>query len=234
MSIWQGWLFEKPFYYQTESVNARKELWDLSVIYEIVNEDVYKLKDFKKANPNAKVFLDIGANIGAFTRFVKQVYPDAKVICAEPFHQNFELLKMNAAELSNVELINKAIIGTDDDEVGFEAPALITGRNNDRNSGNGYVDRTKGPKVSATTIHPILRDLDQVDFCKIDCEGGEYEIFVSMDVDELNKLKYIVGEWHQLDGDIRLKKLLAGTHDITTRRVYSDLGFFEAKLKDLI
>ncbi len=42
-------------------------------------------------------------------------------------------------------------------------------------------------------------NLEKVDFLKVDCEGGEYDIFYSTSVDTLNKCEYMAIEYHDID-----------------------------------
>jgi FkbM family methyltransferase len=55
-----------------------------------------KAKDGKPA-----VFLDIGANIGAFARFVDARWPGSQIYCYEPHPGNFNLLRMTLKTLKN-------------------------------------------------------------------------------------------------------------------------------------
>lgn len=51
-----------------------------------------------------------------------------------------------------------------------------------------------------------LYDLDQIDFLKIDCEGGEYLVFSEENLDFLQgRVKKISGEWHLGSPDLKEK-----------------------------
>jgi len=63
------------------------------------------------------VLLDVGANHGAYARFLKQLAPTARVIAFEPHPATFAYLQKSMVDLPSVELVNKA--------VGIEAGQLI-------------------------------------------------------------------------------------------------------------
>jgi len=225
-------LLGRKFIIRPEALDTDGKNWDEKILSEVINGDCYQLRNFKDSNPNAKLFIDIGANIGAFSVFVKSLWPDANVICAEPLNNNFDLLAINTAGLSSVSLVNKAIIGTKEREVGFNAPTLISRvRRGFYNSGDGFVNRNVHTKVMSCQISELIDIYNKIDFMKIDCEGSEGEIIESIaGTDEIKKIKYINGEWHGDAMANRLEKALKETHEFkVTKCIFADLGTFEAK-----
>jgi FkbM family methyltransferase len=63
-------------------------------------------------------FLDIGANVGAFTYSILEKNPKA-VYCFEPNVSIFETLSLNVGKSKNVTCINKAIIDKDGEALVF-------------------------------------------------------------------------------------------------------------------
>jgi len=69
-----------------------------------------------------------------------------------------------------------------------------------------YVYFNEGDNYETITFQDFLSEytIDKIDFLKIDCEGGEYDIFTEINKEWiLNNVKYITGEWHisgQKDG----------------------------------
>ena len=53
--------------------------------------------------------LDIGASIGLFTIYVKELYPKSRIICFEPEKGNFSCLKSNVKDYKNVSIYNLAV-----------------------------------------------------------------------------------------------------------------------------
>src|SRR4051812_43210576 len=65
--------------------------------------------DFDKA---PEVIIDGGANIGLATLYLKQKYPQAKIIAVEPEKSNFELLTVNTKEYNDIFCLRNGIWNT--------------------------------------------------------------------------------------------------------------------------
>lgn len=233
MNINKVTMLDRKICIHADALDGDGKNWDEKILGEVITADCYGLRDFKTKHPDAKVFIDIGANIGSFPLLVKHLWPDASVVCAEPLTNNYELLELNTQGLSGVRLINKAIIGTDDEEIGFNGPTLVTRtRRNYFSSGDGRVQREVSTRVFSCKIGEMIDGFDSIDFLKIDCEGAEGEIFESIaGTPAIEKIQYINGEWHGRDMDKRLGAALQKTHEYkNTKVIYTDLGLFEAKL----
>ncbi|MCI0391796.1 MAG: FkbM family methyltransferase [Acidobacteria bacterium] len=144
-------------------------------------DGVYEVKaiDFalERMKPGS-VFIDVGANIGAFAiPAALKVGPKGCVIAIEPSPQVFPFLKKNVAlnGLSNVRLIQCAAFNSDGQTVPFyEAPV-------DR-FGMGSL----GSQFEANPVPVLTHTLDylldehmigQVDVIKVDVEGFEAAVF---------------------------------------------------------
>lgn len=214
-------------------VRKNETSWDEKVADEVIRGDVYRLKDFKAAHPTARTFVDIGANIGAFAVFVKRLWPNARVFCAEPLQQNFNVLKENVKNINGVALFERAVIAGSDELIGFQGPSHITKpESHDKNFADGHVSRESPTKVYACTLPDIIGE-DVVDFMKLDCEGGEIEILESIKgTPYISRIKTIRGEWHGHGAAELLAASLSPTHNFkVTSVLYSNLGMFEADLK---
>lgn len=55
------------------------------------------------------------------------------------------------------------------------------------------------------SLGEVLKNVDTCNFLKIDCEGGEYEIFNNAQRKDLKKIKYIAMEVHKLDKEMERK-----------------------------
>lgn len=144
---------------------------------EIVEEEVYRVFNDVKEND---VVLDIGASVGAFTASILGQKPK-KVYCIEPSQKLVQSLRYNCQESSCVVPINKGIV-------------------------EKYGDQVFGFK--ATTFKDLLLEhkIDHVDFMKIDCEGGEYSIFMQENMEFLTRqVNFICMEIHLREDGFREK-----------------------------
>lgn len=72
---------------------------------EIVTLDCYKLKELTFV---PDTIIDLGANVGIFTRYARELFPNAFIVAVEPDPENFEYLKIDNDHPKTI-LINKAI-----------------------------------------------------------------------------------------------------------------------------
>lgn len=82
--------------------------WKLEYLLEVY--EIETTRFFKKNIKKGMLVVDVGANVGYFTRiFSSLVGSKGKVIAFEADRENFEVLKKNVAHLKNVEIFNVAI-----------------------------------------------------------------------------------------------------------------------------
>lgn len=122
--------------------------------------------------------IDVGANIGFFTRrFAQWVGPDGRVIALEPETQNFERLKRAVAKdgvVPRVETILAAAGETD---------GAIRLRVNPRHPGDHRIeqpDSTQGVNVAMVRLDDLLaaRGWPPVSLVKIDVQGAEERVLL--------------------------------------------------------
>jgi FkbM family methyltransferase len=86
-------------------------------VYKEIFEDRIYLRHGIALGPGA-VVVDVGANIGLFTMFVKETRPDSRVIAIEPCPPVFALLDANTARYgAAVQALNCGIAASDGDAV---------------------------------------------------------------------------------------------------------------------
>lgn len=164
----------------------------------------YTPKEFKIKEDD--VVIDIGAHIGLFSILAAKSASRGKIYAFEPSEENFNLLKENIDlnKLSNLELINKAVAKesgarefalSKDDPAGHAIPYEETNRRK--------VD------VQTTSLDDFFeeRNINKVDFLKMDCEGAEYEIFYSCSDETLNKIDKISMEYHNVDTEKNVSRI---------------------------
>lgn len=188
-------------------LNVREhERADLHVIREIWCEDVYHVKERMH---DAKFVVDLGANIGAFTCYVLE-HSEAKVLAIEPEENNLKLLKMNIARVAPKRAEIKECAVSD-----YEG---ITGISNKAGGSRLVEDELKAQKVSVTTIDRLLKNNnDDIDIFKIDIEGCEVPVIMSMSLELQKRVKFFAIEFDDSSkGYGGMLEKLSETHKLTT------------------
>ncbi len=142
-------------------------------------KDIGNIKD-------AELILDIGANVGFFSKLCRELFPKAKIYAFEPVPKTFSCLESNFKDDKNTEVFNLALsdhLGSGKMTFSEESSAVSS------LSEKGNVD------VEITTLDYFVKDknLDKVDILKVDTEG--FESFVLEGAkNTLSKVKYIIME----------------------------------------
>jgi len=167
---------------------ANKYGWHHAVFHEIYNLQDYYLNRVKTIN-DGDIVVDVGANMGAFTRWV-YTQGAKQVISFEPDKRYFELLKLNANPQSI--LFNAAIA----DKIG-----TMELRESSHFGGSNIFwtpENTQGYPVRTYTLDYLFETklVDHIDFLKVDIEGAEQLAFKGISDDNLKKIKNIGMEYH--------------------------------------
>jgi FkbM family methyltransferase len=145
------------------------------IISEIFEQKLYE--HFFEVEENDLV-VDVGSSLGPFTYSILHKKP-RHVFCLEPSIKEFKTLNKNVRGYP-VTTINKGISHI---KSIIESDKLFGGEN----------------EMETITFKDFIENysIDQIDFLKTDCEGGEYDIFNEENKTFiLEKVKKIVGEWH--------------------------------------
>jgi FkbM family methyltransferase len=148
---------------------------------EILDDRVYEKFFSVKDND---IVLDIGANVGVFP-FSIQNKRLKRLICVEPSLSIVDALKKNLHKLGYDTDVYPVGIGQKTGTQHITEYDWIFGDHSDT--------------FESITFKELLQrsKLDHIDFMKIDCEGGEYNVFTQANHPFLtNNVGYIVGEWH--------------------------------------
>ncbi len=142
-----------------------------------------------------KVIFDIGANIGAISVLMANIYPNSIIYSFEPVEANFELLKRNTKKYGNIKIFN---YGLGEKSSFFK---MLTSKDPLNHGGHSLHDfgcdiEAKSEVVTIKNINEVIEDLgiEFIDLVKIDCEGAETEILKSLNI--INKVGFILGELH--------------------------------------
>ena len=135
------------------------------------------------------VVFDIGASSGPFAYHIAKNKPK-EIHCFEPEPNLFETLQKNMAQLDLPTKVNKFAIAGVDGEI--ETRCLY-----DPNETEMHTKEAN--RVEGITFKTYIEqnNIQQIDFMKLDCEGGEYDIFNDDNMEWILKnIKKIAGEWH--------------------------------------
>lgn len=168
---------------------------------------IFLLNEYEHINTtNVKWVVDAGANIGLFSLFIKNKYPDASLVALEPEPTNFAQLQKNTESLSNVYIENKGLWSKD---CRLEVVAL-----EELGKWGTQVKESASGSIDAICMESLIAKykMDTIDVLKIDIETSEKFIFDNYAA-WLPKVKIVIIEFHD--------RLLEGT----------SRPFFEAILK---
>jgi FkbM family methyltransferase len=158
----------------------------------------YLIKTLK----NGQTFVDIGANLGYFTILAaKLVGNTGKVYGFEPNPHMMKFLKDNIAMnwlMQNVKLYENAIYSSNT-EITFHIAKRYQGNSSiyERNENEMMNEEYENVTVQAVRADDHLKDLNNIDWVKIDIEGGEYQALLGMEkLFQKKAIKNIVFEWN--------------------------------------
>jgi FkbM family methyltransferase len=119
------------------------------------------------APPSAELVVDVGANVGTATAWLRRRYPRARIVAIEPNPHAAERLRRNMGHDPGVEVVEAAL--SDRDGVAHFAEGAWTMR--------GQVVDEGGFEVQALTLQTLCERLDaRIDMLKLDTEGGEWRV----------------------------------------------------------
>jgi FkbM family methyltransferase len=166
------------------------------------------------------IVVDLGANIGVWTEYIRHVAEVNKVYMVEPNRTALKLLRECFAD-ENTIIVDKAISNTN----GY-MDFFINDDNSLISSLANYSDLTNSYKVETITFDKFMRDysISHIDLLKVDIETGEYALFDSLTPEHFEKIDNIIMEYHTIAGrtyDRDVKSLLSklNTNGYTTTEV---------------
>jgi FkbM family methyltransferase len=204
------------------------------VVRSFKEEDEPDLKIVKHLVPPGTTAIDLGANIGVYTKVLSSLTgPSGHVVSVEPVAETFGYLTGNvqALRMTNVRLVNAAV-SDQSESLTMELP--------DNEFGGPYftrariVDSQQTPRapgrylrVRSTTLDEIAVGEDLISFVKCDVEGHEFECLAGAEsVIAIHHPAWLIEVWGDPD---ELGSLAADVFGSLALRGYSD-WFFDGKL----
>lgn len=170
------------------------------VFQRIYLRDEYRLNDL--AAMSLSCVVDLGANVGFFSSRIAAF--SQKVICYEPVTDNFNQLKDNLKDLTNVYPVRKAVAGSSG-TIRLYSPQYdgATGRYSILEKSDGNIENAY-EEVPCITLDQLFEEheINRCDLLKIDVEGAEYDILGAANDQTFSRIDRIYGEYHHpLPGD---------------------------------
>jgi FkbM family methyltransferase len=143
---------------------------DRETIEEVFRARQYRV-EFELTN-EIDVVVDIGANVGAFSRFALSMFPHAQIFAYEPDPDTFKLLDVNTNDEWRIRRLACAV--SNYTGVGHLSPGP-----GGRSGGGSHLDSDNRPgaiEVATIDIEEVLavaRAHGHQIFMKLDCEGAE-------------------------------------------------------------
>jgi FkbM family methyltransferase len=159
------------------------------MINEIVVEDTYGLKNID--NLKIETIIDIGANLGVFSKFARQRFPKARIIALEAVSDTFLSLKENLKN-DNIEIYNMAL--------GDGSP-LFLNQCKDHSGANQLNKTNIGEPIQSFKLWEIFEKLNINNsyMIKMDIEGSEMFLYEDKKSHKiLNKSEYFTMEYHDV------------------------------------
>jgi FkbM family methyltransferase len=138
-------------------------------------------------DPPKPIILDIGANVGGFSRWAKYRWPEAIIHAYEPLPDCLNFLKENTQDLSDVHIYECAVAR----EPGIRR--LYHGTNN---RGMSSFDKSQFTRESYVDVGVIAAStLPRANIVKCDTEGAEVEILTNLS----HQPEIILVEYHSAE-----------------------------------
>jgi len=186
-----------PFY-------ARWPASDLHILYTIIERKEYAPIAGYLDGAADIVFLDLGANIGAASRYVLETFPRARVIAVEPDAGNIAMCHMNLdpygarARVVHAAVWNKngrLVFENETTQIGMEAGVRVL----EPGSVEDLAHSVEGVDIPTLISEACIAPESQIAL-KIDVEGSEKEIFSGPSLDWLDEISCIAIELHDSIG----------------------------------
>lgn len=188
---------------------------------------------FEKNNIELNTVIDAGANIGLTSIYIKQHFPNAKIVCIEPDNENLALLRYNLQtfiEDKSIKIYHAGLLGVSG--LGLSISEGFRG-------GNDWAKQVEVTEsinnLKSITVNDIMdqNNFNNIDLLKIDIEGAEtFLLEKNTDLDFLKVTKVIAieihdeyncrGEINQLFQEYNFMLLETGETTLAINKTYFD------------
>lgn len=172
-----------------------KSKGDVTGLRSVIASPMYRVFLEHLQLPAQISLLDIGANVGGFALMLKlNGHDPVHYVGVEMHPDTFSRLSGNIKNnlAGNITLLNKAVYSENG-----SIHVSFTGGGTGESVADAKTDG--GTEIATVTVNSLLNEYfpgQNIDLCKIDIEGSEYEIFFSHAFSEIKRAKYILIEIH--------------------------------------
>ncbi|MEM9585558.1 MAG: FkbM family methyltransferase [Pseudomonadota bacterium] len=154
-------------------------------------------------NSAGKVCIDLGANMGEYTRMLASTAK--KVYAFEPDPWTCETLRTNLKDLDNVEIV-EAAASTSDGTVqlfrhpDFDKDPTFNSQSSSLIATKSNISHDNAQEVRQVDLLKFMRDLDtEISVLKIDIEGAEVDLLEALldDTELLKRIHHVFAETHE-------------------------------------
>ncbi|MDP3996398.1 MAG: FkbM family methyltransferase [bacterium] len=173
----------------------------------IVSGESFVIKNILKKETSGKeqILFDIGANKGNYAEMLCKELPESKIFAFEPNFRAYEILKRKFADRT-VKVLNKGL-GSDKSVKKIYSYAEDSGSSHSSTFKEVFtkihqVENLTEMDFACTTIDDFCAEnkIDEVDFIKIDTEGGELDILKgARRMLKENRIKFIQFEFNEMN-----------------------------------
>lgn len=160
-----------PGLWKIQARNYTHPIWlrgmtsDTKLFFDIVIHEEYPQPSFAP-----DLIIDAGANIGLFSAYYANKFPNVPVISIEPESSNFEMLEKNTSRFSNVIRIKKGLWGED---------ARLKIKNADSQKWAFELEVASDGEIESVGVNKILHDYGagaKSVLLKMDIEGADRDV----------------------------------------------------------
>lgn len=166
-------------------------------------EEFFVLNKYKSFfDRKYKNAVDVGANVGVFTKYLLNNKLTKKIVSVECDPEALKDLHKNFEDSSEVKIITKALYSKNDTIDFYHSVDNPVTSTSILNNNGGTL---KTIKVESITLKELIDELEIIDLLKLDIEGAEYDILNNLDTQLFNNINNIFVECHFFEDDFKPK-----------------------------
>lgn len=216
---WYAKIFARPFFYKWNFRLFRFALSGLGILnyydQNVSGEKHFVNKVLPKYLGRSPIVVDVGANLGNYSKLLLNKFPDAELHLFEPHPETFK--KLDANEFNAKTYFNNLALSNSNGKI-----EIFDYKNRDGSSHasvykgvitNIHQSETVTHEVDKITLDKYIneRDIESIDLLKVDVEGHELKVFNGADkaINEF-KIRIVYFEFNEMniESDTFLKDIL--------------------------